>query len=84
MWRLHDNFAGGGWVPIGGGAQDVKDEDWGKELQLFLGVVGGAVVFCEVFPVGGRAQAPVVLELILLVAVVEPPKMHVHGFCVAG
>jgi hypothetical protein len=25
-----------------------------------------------------------VSELILLVAVAEPPKTHVHGFCVAG
>jgi hypothetical protein len=47
-------------------------------------VVGGAVVFREVVAAVGRARAPVVLELILLIAVVEPPKMHVHGFCAVG
>ncbi len=41
-------------------------------------------MFCEVVATVGRARAPVVLELILLIAVVEPQKTHVHGFCVAG
>ncbi len=42
-------------------------------------------MFLEVVAVVlGRAWVPVVSELILLVAVAEPPKPHVHGFCAAG
>ena len=71
-------------MPVGGGVQGVEDEGWGKELRSFLGMVGGAVVFCEVVAAVGRARAPVVSESILLVVVAEPPKTHVHGFCAAG
>ncbi len=42
------------------------------------------MVFHEVVAMVGRARASVVLELILLVAVAEPLKMHVCGFCVVG
>ncbi len=56
MWRLHDTFAGGGRAPVGGGAKGVKDEGRGKELQLFLSVVGKAVVICEVVAAVGRAR----------------------------
>ncbi len=41
------------------------------------------MVFCEVVAAFSRARGPVVLELILLVAIAEPQKTHVHGFCVA-
>jgi hypothetical protein len=84
VWQLHDTFAGGGRVPVGGGVQGVEDEGWGKELRSFLGMVGGAVVFCEVVAMAGRVLVPVVIELILLAAVAEPPKTHFHGFCALG
>ncbi len=42
--------------------------------------MGCAMVLSEVVATVGRAKAPVVSELALLVAVTEPPKLHVHGF----
>ncbi len=42
------------------------------------------MVFRELVAMVARVQAPVVSELLLIIAVAEPPKTHVHGLCVAG
>ncbi len=43
-------------------------------------MMGYAMVLGKVADVVGRARAPVVSELALLVEIAKPPKLHVHGF----
>ncbi len=82
--RLHDTFAGDGRAPVGGGAYCVEDEGRSEKLGSFHGVVGGAVVLCEIVAAVGGSGSPIVTELVLFVAVAEPPEPHVHGFGALG
>ena len=59
------------------------DEKWGENLALFFLVVGPAMVYCPVVAEVGCAEAPIISELFLRIAVAQPPKTHVHGFGLA-
>ncbi len=58
----------------------MDDEKWGEDLASFILVVSAAMVLRPIVAVVGRAGAPKISELFLVVTVAQPSKSHVHGF----